>query len=115
MSDSEEKSPPHPYAGVAERVMKQQAALGLRVAAVFLVLIIGLPLFNMYFPKAAATPVMGFTLTWLVLGIAFFPITWLLSAYFIRESDRIEAEAARSVSATGSVGAQIDQSNRGGE
>ena len=77
--------------------MRQQASLGLKVAAVFLVLIVGLPLFNQYFPEAAATPVFGFPFTWLFLGVAFFPITWILSAYFVRESDRIESEAAQAV------------------
>jgi uncharacterized membrane protein (DUF485 family) len=83
------------YADIAGQVMKRQAALGLRVAAVFIVMIVGLPLFNQYCPVLAATPVFGFTLTWLFLGIGFFPITWLLSAYFVRESDKIEAEAVR--------------------
>jgi uncharacterized membrane protein (DUF485 family) len=75
-------------------MMKKQAALGFRVSFVFLVLLIGIPLFNLYYPQLAATPVAGFTLTWLILGILFFPITWLLSIYFVRESEKIEAEAA---------------------
>ena len=100
MSEIQDDTASHQYAEAVYTVMKRQAALGLRVAAVFIVLIVGLPLYNLYWPKAAATPVMGFTLTWLFLGVAFFPITWLLSAYFVRESDRIESEAARSVLAT---------------
>src|SRR5262245_35747658 len=77
---------------LAHLVMQRQAALSLRVAAVFLVMIFGLPLVNHFLPNLANTPVLGFTATWLFLGILFFPITWLLSAYFIRESDRIEDE-----------------------
>ena len=42
----------------------------------------------------ANTLVAGFPASWLFLGVLFFPITWLLSAYFIRESDRIEAACA---------------------
>lgn len=84
----------HRHAQLVERMMKKQAALGLRVSLVFLVLLIGIPLFNLYFPQQAATPVAGFTVTWLILGILFFPITWLLSIYFVRESEKIEAEAA---------------------
>ena len=94
--DSRDPETVKQYSQLAEQVMKRQAALGLRVAAVFIVMIVGLPLFNLYYPKAAATPIFGFTLTWLFLGIGFFPITWLLSSYFVRESDRIEAEAAQS-------------------
>src|ERR1044071_5893019 len=78
------------HANLARAVMKRQAALGLRVGAIFIVLVFGLPLVNFYLPGLANTPVLGFTATWFFLGILFFPITWLLSAYFIRQSDRIE-------------------------
>jgi len=71
--------------------MKRQAALSLRVAGIFVVLVFGLPLVNYYFPKIANTQILGFGASWLFLGILFFPITWLLSSYFIRESDRIES------------------------
>ena len=79
---------------LVKEVMRRQATLSLRVGAVFIVLILGIPLFNLFFPKIANLNLAGFTLTWLLLGILFFPITWALSAYFVKESDRIEAEAA---------------------
>lgn len=79
------------HSHLAHAVMKRQAALSLRVAAVFVVLVFGLPLVNFFLPKIANTPVLGFSATWLFLGIVFFPITWMLSAYFIRESDKIES------------------------
>jgi uncharacterized membrane protein (DUF485 family) len=82
------------HARLAHIVMRRQAALSVRVAAVFLAMVFGLPLVNYFLPQLANTPVLGFTATWLVLGVLFFPITWLLSAYFIRQSDRIEAECA---------------------
>jgi len=31
-------------------------------------------------------------LTWLILGVLFYPITWALSNYFVTRSDQIEAE-----------------------
>lgn len=80
------------HARLAHLVMRRQAALSIRVAVIFLILIFGLPLVNYYLPDLANTPVLGFTATWLFLGVLFFPITWLLSAYFIRTSDRIEDE-----------------------
>ncbi len=83
-------------AALAGAMMRRQAALSIRVAAIFLILIFGLPLVNWLLPQIAHAPVGGFTLTWLLLGILFYPITWLLSAYFIRESDRIEAQIAAS-------------------
>jgi len=79
---------------LAHAVMRRQAALSLRVASVFLLMLFGLPLVNYYLPDLAATPVLGFTATWLFLGVLFYPITWLLSWHFVRESDRIEAECA---------------------
>ncbi len=92
---------PHPsqlssadHERLAHAVMRRQSALSLRVAGVFVVIIFGVPLFNHYLPDLAATPILGFTLTWLFLGVLFFPLTWLLSAYFIRESNRIEEDCA---------------------
>jgi len=42
----------------------------------------------------------GFTLTWLVLGVLFFPFVWLIAWVFIRRSITLEdeevAEARRS-------------------
>ena len=80
---------------LATTVMRRQAKLSVCVAIVFMLLLIGLPLFNLYAPTIANMTVLGFSATWLLLGILFFPITWLLSAIFVRESNRIEGESAR--------------------
>ena len=87
--------PPEEHARLANTVMRRQAALSLRVAIVFVLLLLGLPLFNLYGAEIANTRLFGFSATWLFLGILFFPITWLLSAYFVRASDRIEGESAQ--------------------
>ena len=80
-------------ARLARVVMRRQGGLSLRVAAVFLALILGLPLANAIWPDAMNTPwFAGFTPTWLVLAVLFYPITVGLSFYFVRASDRIEAE-----------------------
>lgn len=71
-------------------VMRRQAGLSLRVAAVFLGIIFVLPLVNLYAPALAATNVGGFSLTWLILGVLFYPVTWGLSAYFIKRSNALE-------------------------
>jgi uncharacterized membrane protein (DUF485 family) len=81
---------------LATKLMRQQAALSLKVALIFVALLVLLPLFNLYFPEVANQNVGGFTLTWLILGILFFPITWLLSQYFVKQSDKIESEEAAS-------------------
>ena len=81
-------------AALAKAMMRRQAALSIRVAAIFLLLMFGLPLVNWLLPQVANASVGGFTFTWLLLAVLFYPITWLLSGYFIRASDRIEAEIA---------------------
>jgi uncharacterized membrane protein (DUF485 family) len=79
---------------LARKLMRQQASLSIKVAVVFVALLVLLPLFNLFFPRLANANVGGFTVSWLFLGILFFPITWLLSQYFVRQSDQIEAEEA---------------------
>jgi uncharacterized membrane protein (DUF485 family) len=79
---------------LAHLVMRRQASLSLRVALVFVILIFGLPLVNYFLPDLANAKVLGFTATWFFLGLLFFPITWLLSAYFVKTSDRLESECA---------------------
>jgi uncharacterized membrane protein (DUF485 family) len=72
------------------RVMRRQVRLSLGVASVFLGIVFLLPVFNLYFPDIASQKVGGFTLTWLILGVLFYPITWGLSAIFIRQSNALE-------------------------
>jgi low affinity Fe/Cu permease len=79
---------------LAHLVMRRQASLSLRVASVFAVLLFGLPLVNLYWPALANRSFFGFTVTWLFLGVLFYPITILLSFYFVQNSDRIETECA---------------------
>ncbi len=86
--------PPELHGRLAHHVMKRQAALSIRVSAVFLVILFGLPLVNLYAPSLASKSVLGFTATWLFLAVLFYPVTWALSWFFIRESDRIEAECS---------------------
>ena len=73
-------------------VLRRQFTLSIGVALIFSVILFGMPLVNWLLPALANAPVGGFTLTWLVLAVLFYPLTWLLSGYFIRSSDRIERE-----------------------
>jgi uncharacterized membrane protein (DUF485 family) len=77
------------------RVMWRQARLSLSVAAVFISLLVVIPLINLFAPSLAGTPVAGFTLSWLVLGVLFYPVTWALSAYFVKRSNDLEADIAK--------------------
>ncbi len=44
-----------------------------------------------------ATRVFGFTLTWFVLGVLFFPFVWVISYVFIRRSIALEEAEVREV------------------
>jgi uncharacterized membrane protein (DUF485 family) len=63
-------------------------------AACFVVVLLGMPLLNYFAPGLMAMRVGGFTLSWLVLGVLFFPFVWVISGVFIRKSLRMESEEA---------------------
>jgi len=84
-------------------LMRRQLKLSIACASTFLVALLGLPLLNYFFPEVMATRVFGFTLTWFVLGVLFFPFVWAIAWVFIRRSIALEeaevaevAEAPRS-------------------
>lgn len=80
------------------QVMQRQASLSIKVAVVFILLLVGLPLGNLYLPDLTGSAVMGFTLTWLILGVLFYPLTWVLSQLFVRQSESIEAKLSAEIS-----------------
>ena len=59
---------------------------------------LGLPLLNYFYPELMATRVFGFTLTWFILGVLFFPFVWIISYVFIKRSISLEEEEAAAVS-----------------
>ena len=76
-------------------LMRKQLKLSIACALAFLVALLGLPLANYFYPELMATRVFGFTLTWFLLGISFFPAVWLIAWVFIRRSIALEeAEVA---------------------
>lgn len=72
------------------RLMRRQLALSILCASAFLLALVGLPLLNYLAPEAMARRVAGFTLSWLVLGVLFFPFVWAIAWVFIRRSIRLE-------------------------
>jgi uncharacterized membrane protein (DUF485 family) len=97
----ETSEPPEISEEQAERitatVMRRQLALSLSVASLFVVLLFGLPLVNTYAPEMANQRILGFTLTWLILGVLVYPVAVLLSYYFVKSSDKIETEAHQEI------------------
>ena len=73
-----------------QTLMRRQLKLSVASAATFLVALLGLPLANYYFPDFMATRVWGFTLTWFILGVLFFPFVWVIASLFIKRSIALE-------------------------
>jgi uncharacterized membrane protein (DUF485 family) len=78
-------------------LMRKQLKLSIACALAFLVVLLGLPLANYFWPEVMATRLFGFTLTWFLLGIGFFPAVWCISYYFIRRSIALENEEVAEV------------------
>ena len=89
------------------RLMRRQLRLSITCAATFLVALLGMPLLNYFLPDLMATRVFGFTLTWFILGVLFFPLVWAIAWVFIRRSIALEeAEAAEA------AGEKLDEGER---
>lgn len=78
-------------------LMRRQLQLSLVCAAAFLIVLLGLPLANYFAPALMATRVGGFTLSWLILGVLFFPAVWGISWFFIRRSIALEQDEVAQV------------------
>ena len=98
--DSEKKPDMHSEEFL-HSLMRKQLKLSIACALAFLVVLLGLPLANYFAPELMATRIFGFTLTWFLLGIGFFPAVWVISFYFIRRSIALEEEEVAEVSREG--------------
>ena len=78
-------------------LMRKQLRLSTACALAFLLVLLGLPLANYFMPELMAKRIFGFTLTWFLLGIGFFPAVWCISFYFIRRSIALEEEEVEEV------------------
>ena len=76
-------------------LMRRQLSLSISCAATFLITLLGLPLINYFAPALMATRVGGFTLSWLILGVLFFPFVWIISYIFIKRSMALEDDEVR--------------------
>ena len=79
------------------RLMRPQLRLSIACAATFLIALLGLPLANYFFPELMARRIFGFTLTWFILGVLFFPLVWGIAWVFIRRSIALEEAEVREV------------------
>src|SRR6266853_6096243 len=76
-------------------LMRRQLRLSLACAATFLVALLALPLANYFFPEMMTKRVFGFTLTWFILGVLFFPLVWIIAWVFIKRSIALEEAEVR--------------------
>ena len=79
------------------RLMRRQLRLSIACAATFLVALLGVPLANYFFPELMARRIFGFTLTWFILGVLFFPFVWAIAWIFIQRSIALEEQEVREV------------------
>jgi uncharacterized membrane protein (DUF485 family) len=78
-------------------LMRRQLKLSIACALSFVLVLFGLPIANYVAPELMATRIAGFTLTWLLLGVLFFPAVWAISWYFIRRSIWLENDEVAQV------------------
>ena len=99
-SPTESKTDIHSEAFL-HRLMRRQLRLSVACAVTFLIALLGLPLLNYFFPEAMATRVFGFTLTWFILGVLFFPFVWIISYLFIKRSIALESAEVEEIAREG--------------
>jgi uncharacterized membrane protein (DUF485 family) len=82
-------------------LMKRQLRLSVACATAFLLLLFGLPVMNYLAPEFMARRVGGFTLSWLLLGVLFFPYVWIIAKWFITRSIALEEAEVESAAQGG--------------
>lgn len=76
------------------QLMRRQLKLSLGCGCAFAGVLLAMPLLNYFAPDMMAMRIGGFTLTWLILGVLFFPFVWVISYVFINRSLAMEAQEA---------------------
>ena len=87
-------------------LVRRQLKLSGACAATFLAALLGLPLLNYFAPGLMATRVAGFTISWLILGVLFFPFVWVIAYCFIKRSIALEEAEVEEVSPDQRKGAE---------
>ncbi len=76
-------------------LMRRQLKLSITCAGAFVLVLFGLPLANYLAPGFMAQRAGGFTLSWLILGVLFFPYVWIIARIFITRSMALENAEVR--------------------
>src|SRR3954454_2511709 len=102
-----DKFDPHSE-GFLHALMRRQLKLSIGCAATFMIVLLGLPLANYFLPDLMATRVFGFTLTWFILGVVFFPFVWVISFVFIKRSIALENAEVEEVKGKQTQGSEME-------
>ncbi len=78
-------------------LISRQLTLSLAVAATFLTTLFAIPLFNYFLPTVATITVLGFTVSWLFVGVLIYPLIWGLAYYFVGTCKKYEDDFTRLV------------------
>lgn len=78
-------------------LMRRQLGLSIACATTFLAALLGVPLLNYFAPALMVSRIGGFTLTWLILGVLFFPLVWIIAYVFIKRSIALEDDEVAEV------------------
>ena len=78
-------------------LMAAQLRLALQVLAFGAVGLGGLPLLFLLVPATRALSLGGIPLAWLVLALVVYPVALVVARYYVRASERVEAQFSREV------------------
>lgn len=78
-------------------LVSRQLTLSLAVAITFLTTLFAVPLFNYFAPSIASLRVLGFTVSWLFVGVLIYPLIWGLAYYFVGTCKKYEDDFTRFV------------------
>jgi hypothetical protein len=71
-------------------LLRAQLRLAARILGALALLAGGLPLAFWLWPGATSTTILGFPVSWAILGLGIYPVLCLLGWVFIREAERNE-------------------------
>ena len=81
-------------------LMSAQLRLALRVLVIGVVGLGGLPLLFLVVPASRTMDVARIPLPWLVLAVVVYPVAFVVARYYVRQSERIEADFSHVVRRT---------------
>ncbi|MBK9476932.1 MAG: hypothetical protein IPL94_12115 [Tetrasphaera sp.] len=73
-------------------LIRAQRRLSLRVLAVLVASLIGLPLLLWEVPSIRTMTLASVPLPWILIGVAIYPATWSLARWYARATERLEAD-----------------------